>query len=96
MLFYFFLLTGHLDLCSSVYNCSHPVSHDALIQASVSPLRGRDGQPKNGQTHRQNAGLGCVRRMQHFTITNSTPRSLLQKTSHVSVSRRAAEYQSSN
>lgn len=40
------VLTGHLHLRSPVYDCSHPVSHSALIQASIGPLQRRDGQPK--------------------------------------------------
>ena len=43
------LLTGHLHVCPPVYNCSHPVPHDTLVQASISPLQRRDRQPKGGR-----------------------------------------------
>lgn len=48
-----FVLTGHLHLCSPVYYCSHPVPHQTLIQASISPLQRWDRQPEDGQTQRK-------------------------------------------
>lgn len=40
------VLTSHLHLCPPLYHRSHPVPRNTLVEADVTPLQGRDGQPK--------------------------------------------------
>lgn len=49
------VLTSHLHLCPPLYHSSHPVPHNTLVEAGVTPLQRRDGQPKQ-----ERVGLFCV------------------------------------
>lgn len=66
--------TCHLDLRSPLQQCPHPVPHDALVEASISPLQSWDDVPVRQKAQLETTASCftlCPKCLLHFFLTSS-------------------------